>query len=190
MLGQRAALLRRIIEYSRLYFHRHLALGGGREWAEVDLTMPQLKMLFVVAASQGMSMTQLARSVGMTLSTATGVADRLIAQDLARRDSVPDDRRVVLLHPTAEGIALVDRLTQVADAQFAAIAKRLTTEELAIVAQASELLYRAMLETPRDELTAKADPSASGQRADSWDDHRDDTGVTPELPGSRQPSQI
>ena len=51
------------------------------------------------------------------------------------------------------------------------------------------LLYRAMLETPRDELTAKADPSAGSQRAGSRDDRRDDTGVTPELPGS-QPSQV
>ena len=147
-MDEREELTNQIIEGSRRFYHRHLQLGGDREWAGVDLTMPQLKVLFVVAVSNGMTMTQLAHTVGMTLSTATGVADRLIAQGLVSRENDPGDRRLVLLHATKTGVELVDRLTQVGQDFFRMIADRLNLEELTVVARAQDLMYRAMMEIP------------------------------------------
>lgn len=154
MQDEREELINRIMETNRRFYHQHLHLGGDREWAEVDLTMPQLKVLFVVAVSNAVTMTQLARTVGMTLSTATGVADRLIAQGLVRREHDPGDRRLVLLHATETGVALVDRLTQVGRAYFQLIASRLSVAELSLVARALDLIYRAMLEIASEETAA------------------------------------
>ncbi|MDP2660189.1 MAG: MarR family transcriptional regulator [Dehalococcoidia bacterium] len=149
-MDEREELTNQLIEGSRRFYHRHLQLVGDREWAEVDLTMPQLKALFVVAMSNGVTMTQLAHSVRMTLSTATGVADRLIAQCLVSRENDPGDRRLVLLHATKTGAELVDRLTQVGQDYFRKIADRLTLEELTLVARAQDLIYHAMLEIPAE----------------------------------------
>ena len=155
-MDEREELTNQIIEGSRRFYHRHLQLGGDREWAGVDLTMPQLKVLFVVAVSNGVTMTQLAHTVGMTLSTATGVADRLIAQGLVSRENDPADRRLVLLCATKTGNELVDRLTQVGQDFFRMIADRLSLEDLALVARAQDLVYRAM-----SEIAAEAEPAGA-----------------------------
>lgn len=156
MQDEREELINHIVEANRQFFHRHLQLGGGREWAEVDLTMPQLKVLFVVAVSERMTMSHLARTVGMTLSTATGVADRLIVEGLIRRENDPGDRRLVLLHATEAGVELVDRLTQVGRVQFELIARRLSIDDLRLVARALEVISRATLETEQEEQAARA----------------------------------
>jgi len=154
MPDEREQLIERILDTNRRFYHRYLQLGGDREWTEVDLTMPQLKALFVVAVSKGVTMTQLARTVGMTLSTATGVADRLIEQGLIRREHHPDDRRLVLLHATEAGVALLDRLTQIGRAHFELVARRLSLEELSLLARAQDRLFQAMLEVSSEELAA------------------------------------
>ena len=155
-MDEREELTNQIIEGSRRFYHRHLQLGGDREWAGVDLTMPQLKVLFVVAVSHGVTMTQLAHTVGMTLSTATGVADRLIAQGLVSRENDPGDRRLVLLCATKTGNELVDRLTQVGQDFFRMIADRLSLEELTLVARAQDLVYRALVE-----ISAEGEPAGA-----------------------------
>ncbi len=148
MEEQRQATIERIVELTRQFYrHSHQRrLDSGHDWTEVDLTMPQLKVLFTVVSLEGATMSQLAREVGMTLSTATGVADRLIAQGYVRRESDPEDRRKVWLRPTEAAVVLVDRFTQVGDSLLRLIASRLSLEELVVVARATELLHRAMLE--------------------------------------------
>jgi DNA-binding MarR family transcriptional regulator len=156
MGNTRQELIDSIVEANRQLFHRYLQFGGGREWAEVDLTMPQLKVILVVAVSKGITMSHLARTVGMTLSTATGVADRLIAEGLVRRENDPSDRRLVLLHATDAGVTLVDRLTQIGRDQFELLARRLTIDDLRLVARASEVVFRAMLEAAQEQQPARA----------------------------------
>ncbi len=137
---------RRLIEHiisieQRMY--RHLRTGPGPEWAAVELTMPQLKVLFLVAGGEGMTMTQVARTLGMTLPTATGVVDRLVSQGLVRRDDDPHDRRVVLLRPTEQGVALVEGLIEASRARIQAILDRLSLDDLRTVARALDILYEA-----------------------------------------------
>lgn len=122
---------------------RYLRGAAGPEWAAVELTMPQLKVLFLVANGDGMTMTQAARSLGVTLSTATGVVDRLVSQGLVRREDDPHDRRLVLLRPTEQGAALVDRLMEAGRARIRLILDRLSLDDLRTVARAVDILYEA-----------------------------------------------
>src|SRR5215207_9891605 len=76
-------------------------LRPAREWLEVDLTMPQLKVLLILYSESGTPMGHLAASLGVTLSTATGIVDRLVERGLIVRHESPQDRRLVLCQLTA-----------------------------------------------------------------------------------------
>ena len=60
-----------------------------------------------VANQPGIDQRTLARSIGLDTSTVAGVIDRLEARGLVQRNASPDDRRVRLLTPTADGHALL-----------------------------------------------------------------------------------
>ena len=154
MADPREAIIEHILDVSRQLHLRNLQLGGERHWTDIDLTMPQLKVLFVVVSLGRATMSQLARAVGMTLSTATGVADRLVAHGLVRRVNDDADRRLVWLQPTDASADLVARFAQIGRRQLSLVARHLSAEELASVARAQDLVYRAMLEITSEELFA------------------------------------
>ncbi len=162
MEGNREAVIEHILDVSRRLFHRNLQLGGKHQWADVDLTMPQLKALFVLVSLGRATMSQLARAVGVTLSTATGVADRLVAQGLVRRVDDLADRRLVWLEPTDAATQLVDRFMQVGDRQLRLVARHLDFEELSLVARAQDLVYEAMLEITDEDLSSDLDGAGPG----------------------------
>jgi DNA-binding MarR family transcriptional regulator len=141
---ERDSLIEYVLSLNRR-FDQNLHVEWGREWAEVDLTMPQLKVLFLVGAGNGVNMTNLARALGMTLSTLTGVVDRLTNQGLVRRQDDAHDRRVVLLYPTEAGTALMGRLVEAGRARLRLILERLGLEDLRKVSESLDILCDAAL---------------------------------------------
>jgi DNA-binding MarR family transcriptional regulator len=160
VIDEREATIEHFLEKNRLFYHRYLQLGGDRLFAEMDLTMPQLRVLFLVVSLDGATMSQISRGTRMTLSTATGVADRLIAQGFVRRADDPEDRRVVWLVPTAKAISLVERITQFGREHLSLVVRRLDLEELCLVARAQDILYDALLEITTEDI-AHAERSLS-----------------------------
>jgi DNA-binding MarR family transcriptional regulator len=79
-------------------------------WCAVDLTMPQLKALFLAHAPGGASHSQIARALGVGVSTVTGIVDRLVEHGLVERHADTADRRSSRVVVTAAGADLVDRL--------------------------------------------------------------------------------
>ncbi|MHB0871675.1 MAG: MarR family winged helix-turn-helix transcriptional regulator [Chloroflexota bacterium] len=144
--------------------HLYLQRSWIPQWAEVDLTMPQLKLLFLVGGGGGpMPNSHVARALGMTLSTTTGVVDRLVAQGLIQRLEHPADRRLVLLQATPEGSALLERLLRAGLGYFRQILDRLTTEELRTVSRAFDLLHQTAMALASDQQSAAGyQPSAIG----------------------------
>ena len=69
----------------------------------------QFGALQAVRRSPGVDQRTLAATIGLDTSTTGGVIDRLEARGLLRRNPSPDDRRVRLITPTKDGIALLDR---------------------------------------------------------------------------------
>ena len=59
--------------------------GRDRAWIQCDLTMPQLKALIYVTKNDSATSGQIANSLGTSLSTMTGVVDRLVEQGMASR---------------------------------------------------------------------------------------------------------
>jgi DNA-binding MarR family transcriptional regulator len=139
LADERRSIVEHIITMDRR-FGRNFHPGWAHEWAEVDLTMPQLKVLFVVVYGGGVNMTSLAHSLSMTLSTLTGVVDRLANQGLVGRQFDAHDRRAVLLHPTEKGSELAERLAQAGRERMKVVLERLSLEDLQRLSQALDTL--------------------------------------------------
>ena len=76
----------------------------------VDLTMPQLKALLLADSSAGVSHGEIARGLGVGLSTVTGIVDRMVEHGLVERHTDPDDRRLSRVCITPRGTDLLDGL--------------------------------------------------------------------------------
>lgn len=68
-----------------------------------EITLPQLWTLEYLSRHGGALMSELADFLEISRPAATGLADRLIAQGLVRRENVKEDRRVVRINITAKG---------------------------------------------------------------------------------------
>ena len=95
---------------------RVLGPAQARVWVDVDLTMSQLKMMFVLSSamgpggSHGLRVGEVARSLGVTLPTVTAVMDKLVERGLVRRAEDRLDRRQHVCRLTASGQELIHRL--------------------------------------------------------------------------------
>jgi DNA-binding MarR family transcriptional regulator len=103
-------------------------------WCAVDLTMPQLKALLLAHSPAGASHGEIARGLGVGLSTVTGIVDRLAEQGLVSRGEDPNDRRATRVVPTDAARALVERLYSYQRAGFRRLLEQATTETLVALA--------------------------------------------------------
>lgn len=163
--ARRAALMTQIIELEPQML-RVLGPAQAREWVDVDLTMSQLKMMFVLSAARGapgapngLRVGEVARGLGVTLPTVTAVMDKLVERGLVRRDEDPLDRRQHVCRLTPDGEALLDRLMAGRRAFTVALLQQLDADELqaflrgmqVVLAAAERLRVCASTETPEPE---------------------------------------
>ena len=71
-----------------------------------DITMPQFRVLVVLATSGPQSLRSLAEALDASPSTASRLCERLVRKKLIRRRSSRSDRREVRLSATEDGLAL------------------------------------------------------------------------------------
>jgi DNA-binding MarR family transcriptional regulator len=135
---------------------------------ETAVSMPQMKALFLIATGGEIHMSALTARLGVSISTVSGLVDRLVDHDLVARRDDPVDRRQVILAPTQAGQALVDRFRELGSAQFRGLLERLAPDDVAAVGRAIAILAGAA-----DAAAAKtpptpdpADPAAAASRKD------------------------
>jgi DNA-binding MarR family transcriptional regulator len=125
------AVTRAVLTASRL-----LVAVSARSLAEVEerVTLPQFRMLVVLATRGATKLVSLADLLQVAPSTAMRMVDRLIAAGLADRQHNPDNRRETLLQLTDEGRRTVADVTARRRAEIAAIVERLRpTQRLALI---------------------------------------------------------
>ncbi|HKT56540.1 MAG TPA: MarR family transcriptional regulator [Microbacterium sp.] len=76
-----------------------------------DVSLPQFRVLVLLSAAGPLRMGALAERLGVTVSTFSRTADRLVAGGWAVREDNPDNRREVILAPTEKGLGLVTSVT-------------------------------------------------------------------------------
>ena len=145
-MDERDELVERI--FDRLSGLVHALKGGqGGEWLDIDVTILQLKALFVLHASvdDRMSMKRLADRLGISVTAATGLVDRLVEQGLVQREEDSEDRRLVLVRLSRAGRAKLDRWQEIRRDRFTRIASRIDTADLIGIARAMDILYNAAI---------------------------------------------
>lgn len=117
-------------------------MGGAppEGWLDVELTMPQLKILLQLTHGEAASVGDLARAIGVTAPTASGILERLVRAGLVSREEDAADRRITLIRPTERGAAIVQRLFTARRQQLAELSAGFTRDELRTLVAALELL--------------------------------------------------
>jgi DNA-binding MarR family transcriptional regulator len=107
---------------------RCLVALSVRSMATVDseLEPTQVRALVVVASCGALSLGELAESVGISLSTASRLCERLVGQSLLDRTDDPADRRQLLLTLTPAGRRLVDDITEARRADLVPVLQQMT----------------------------------------------------------------
>jgi DNA-binding MarR family transcriptional regulator len=114
-----------------------------KEWLHLQITMPQLKVMFLLFISGPSRMSVIASALAVSLATATGVVDRLVERDLVIREGEPDDRRVVLCRLSDKGQELISGLWQLSRNQFGELMRILAPSQLLLITEALEALIQA-----------------------------------------------
>jgi DNA-binding MarR family transcriptional regulator len=149
-MDDRVELIQRILDCTGALFH-NLNPSRDRAWQTVDLTMPQFKALICVVKNHGATSGQIARGVGVGLSTVTGIVDRLAEQNFVTRREDPIDRRITRVLPTESGQTLVDELLRYRNEVITNILSRLNEDQLRDIETAFQHLTAAVAEVTEEQ---------------------------------------
>ncbi|HLC28223.1 MAG TPA: MarR family transcriptional regulator [Dehalococcoidia bacterium] len=125
--------------------------GRLEAWADLGLTMTQLRLLFLLRLEDGLSAGAIADRLGVTPSTLTRIMDRLVRSDLVRREEDGNDRRLVRHRLTAEARRTIEEMERFGRARMDRMLAQLGPEELERVVLALRDLAGALEATEAEE---------------------------------------
>ncbi|HXG25296.1 MAG TPA: MarR family transcriptional regulator [Candidatus Binatia bacterium] len=109
-----------------------------------QVSMSQLHVLWLLQHRGAMPMSRLAELLGVSMSNATGIVDRMEANGLVERVRVPDDRRLVLVQPAEAGRRALSQTESSRRDSLRAVVRRLAPAERPVVLAALRSLRRAL----------------------------------------------
>ena len=117
----------------------------SREWFTLDLTMPQVRVLFLLLdrTEPSSRMSGLASTLDVSMSSATGLVDRLVEKGLVSRWPDQEDRRSVLCALSDDGRELAQRLLAARRHRWEERLMPMSEDDLEKVRQAMELVLTA-----------------------------------------------
>jgi DNA-binding MarR family transcriptional regulator len=92
--------------------HRALLTSTASKWRDLDISMQQLRAMYLLRDEEEASVGRLAELFGIGLPAASLLADRLVRAGYVERRGDPSDRRRVLLSLTRAGLRLVTDLRE------------------------------------------------------------------------------
>ncbi len=127
--NERAAVTQAVIALYEELMHR-MAGSHAPEFLEIAVTMPQAKVLYLLGAAGDLHMSELAGRLGVSLSTVSGLVDRVVEAGLTSRHDDPADRRQVVVGLTPAGVAFIDRFRELNARQMRDLLDLLDDQEL------------------------------------------------------------
>jgi DNA-binding MarR family transcriptional regulator len=113
-----------------------------RQWERSHVTLPQLRVMYHLRRHPGATTGELARRLGITVSTTSGLVIKLVDRGLVTRGSLADDRRQAPLSLSDAGMALLGELSDEMRTYMGEVAARLGAD-LDTITQALETLAEA-----------------------------------------------
>ena len=134
---------------------RRMATSHAPEFLEIPITMPQAKVLYLLGAAGELHMSELVARLRVSLSTVSGLVDRVVEAGLAVRHEDPADRRQVVVGLTPAGIESFDRFRELNAREMRGLLQFLDAAELdsvrcALIALAGAADRRAASTTRKD----------------------------------------
>lgn len=135
------------------------------QWERSRVTLPQLRILFSVRRTPGITTGQLAQCLGITVSTTSGLVAKLADAGLIARGTSEDDRRQIPLELTDAGRELAGELVEYVRPFLEHVAKELG-DSLEATTAALEMLTAAVASARasyEDQAGDTDRPSGGGQ---------------------------
>jgi len=119
---------------------------GRQSLAGLEVTPPQFNALMDIARSGPLTMGDLCQHLYLASSTVTDLVDRMERAGLVERERDAVDRRVIRLHLTERGRAVIDQVMAARSAYLREVLRRMSAEDRRAVVRALRLIERQMLE--------------------------------------------
>lgn len=114
-----------------------LRCAGSQRMVRLGISMTHFHVLTLLRHHGEQPMGHLAEILDASMSSATGIIDRMEERGLVERVRVPDDRRVVLVRPTAAGEGLIDEAELIRSDVMRAAIGRLSLEQVERLSRAA-----------------------------------------------------
>lgn len=111
-----------------------------------EMTGAQKRILFYLHLEGAKKMSEIARLVAVTTPAATAVVDKLVKQDLVRRETDPEDRRIIRVVLSENGCRAMDELRQLHQQRLEEILEKLDSEKRAQLIQSFEKIHQILAE--------------------------------------------
>jgi len=121
------------------------------------VSVAQLHILNMLQRNGEMPMSRLAELLNVSLSNATGLIDRIEERGFVERTRVPEDRRIVMIRVTPDGLRMLDEIDALSDELLRSVLGRLDRAKLGAVSQtAAALRLELEVATGREALDRHA----------------------------------
>jgi len=145
-----------IVDFKRTTWAMKCAMS--ERLVRLGVSMAQFHIAVTLQRNGVMTMGRLADLLGVSLSNASGLIDRLEERGYVERTRVPEDRRIVMVRVTDAGTRLIEQNDALSDELMRNVLGRLSPDELPAIARATADV-RAALEATTD-VRASALPGA------------------------------
>ena len=139
MTEERDVLVQQILDLSDQIFNI-LIPGLPQQWLTSDVTLVQMRVLFVLHSGGPKRMSELATAMDAAMSTMTGIVDNLVKKELVIREADPQDRRAVVCKLSDKGDELGGGLWKWGQQQVEKMLQTLGSNELRLAVGTTQFL--------------------------------------------------
>ena len=132
-------LLPQILKLSEEIFQA-IKLSIPPEWLTSDMTVAQLRVLLLLHTEGPSRMSSIATTLGVAVSTATGIIDNLVKKELVTRRDDTEDRRVVICALSPHGQQIINHMWALGQYQMEKLLRGLSAEQLEKAKEVAEFL--------------------------------------------------
>ncbi len=105
------------------------------EWLEIDLKLSKSELLAMLIVDRygEVTMSKISEKINVSMSTATGIIDRLVKKKYLERGRSESDRRVVLIKLTEKGLKTIKSIKNSINHYLDIVYESLTDEEIRVL---------------------------------------------------------
>jgi DNA-binding MarR family transcriptional regulator len=129
-----------------------------RRWLSGSLSIVHLYVLTILESDGALPMGKIAEALDVSVASTTGIIDRMEQRGLVERGQNAEDRRVVLVRPTAAGLTVFSDLDELRQATLARILEHVDDDELAALLKGLRAMNAA-----RTALSAEVEAPTAGE---------------------------